>query len=321
MSKSYTIDLHMHTQISDGKASPVETVDFAAEMGLKKICLTDHNALHPTYDKLREYARTKDIEVLPFSGCEASVVYYEKDKPLFVFHMLVYGDDDAIRDERFISAVSGYFDRSVEVAKKQYECLKRSGVDLSWDEMFIYDKDIAPIEKMDKESEDHIAKCLAKKFGITIEEVWERYGEELTPPHYGGAQNLLHMAKHADVSELIKLANELGLVTVIAHPTWIDTVFECDAHLATREGKAAMIRRLRELGLDGIEVSHQLIKEDAIDHYTALAEELGMITTGGSDYHAEEDYGRHLTEYGVTEEGLQKLCDLIAKKRANALNK
>ena len=316
MNEHYTIDLHMHTQISDGKESPVEVVNKASEVGLKKICLADHNSLHPCYDKLREYAKTKGVEVLPFSGCEASVVYYEEDKPLFMFHMLVYGDDEAIRDERFVSAVSGYFDRSVEIAKKQYECLKKSGVDLSWDEIFIYDKDIAPIEKMDKVSEDHIAKHLAKKFGITMEEVRERYGEELSHPRYGAAENLLHMAKHADAVELIKLANELGLVTVVAHPRWIDAAFECDAHLATREGKGAMIRRLHEAGLDGIEVCHQLVHDEDKVFFTALAEELGLITTGGSDYHAEEDYGSHLTEFGVTEEGLKKLCDRIALKKA-----
>ena len=95
MNEHYTIDLHMHTQISDGKESPVEVVNKASEVGLKKICLADHNSLHPCYDKLREYAKTKGVEVLPFSGCEASVVYYEEDKPLFMFHMLVYGDDEA----------------------------------------------------------------------------------------------------------------------------------------------------------------------------------------------------------------------------------
>ena len=77
-----------------------------------------------------------------------------------------------------------------------------------------------------------------------------------------------------------------------------------------------MIRRLHEAGLDGIEVCHQLVHDEDKVFFTALAEELELITTGGSDYHAEEDYGSHLTEFGVTEEGLKKLCDRIALKKA-----
>lgn len=321
MDERYTIDLHMHTQISDGKESPVEVVNKAAEVGLEKICLTDHNAVHPSYDKLREYAKTKGVEVLPFSGCEASVVYYENGKPIYLFHMLVYGDDKAIRDERFTSAVGSYYNRSLEVATKQYECLKKSGVDISWDEMFMYDTDIAPIEKLDKESEDHIAKCLAKKLNISIDEVFEKYGKELEHPEFTSRKWMLHLSQHADAVELISLANELGLVTVVAHPRWIDVVFDCDKHRKTNEEKAKLIRCLREAGLDGIEVCHQLVHDEDKVFFTELAEELGMITTGGSDYHAEEDYGSHLTEFGVSEEGLKKLCDLMDKKKAKATGK
>ena len=314
MKEFYEIDLHMHSMLSDGKETPVEVVNKAAEVGLKKICLTDHNSLHPNYDKLREYAKTKGVEVLPFSGCEASVVYYDNDKPLFTFHLLVYGDDEKIRDPRILESIGHYYDRNNALTYKEIEDLNAAGYEITSDEVLLYDMDIAPMEKVDKGSERHIIKCMAKKLGISYEEADAMLDKYHTPFLYNRKEWVRQISVMPDVTEFISLANSLGLITVVAHPTWIDGVFECDKHLETRERKAEMIRELRDYGLDGIEVCHEMVNEADKAFYTALADELGLITTGGSDYHAEEDYGIHLTEYGVNEDGLKRLTDRLEQK-------
>ncbi len=81
MADKYTIDLHLHTMLSDGAKTPCQVVDSAAAAGLKKICLTDHDCLHMNYGRLREYARGKGVTVLPFSGVEVNTIYFEGEKP------------------------------------------------------------------------------------------------------------------------------------------------------------------------------------------------------------------------------------------------
>ena len=88
MLNEYSIDLHMHSELSDGKESPVQVIDMAAKVGLKKIVLCDHNALHPSFEKLQKYGASRGVE-LPFMGCEVTTVYYRDRFPLAMFHMLL----------------------------------------------------------------------------------------------------------------------------------------------------------------------------------------------------------------------------------------
>lgn len=319
MNKKYTIDLHMHTMLSDGKETPVEVINTAKGFGLKKLVMTDHNTLHPNMDKLRAYAASQGIEI-PFSGCEASVAYYnEKGDIEATFHMLVYGEDDLIRDSRFIEAVGHYNDPYNEETMRELKRFNDAGYELSFEEAFLYDCDIAPMEKHDKGSERHLIKCLAKKLGRPYSEVEAEVEHLHTPREYNGRSWLYQIALMPNAKELISLCRSLGLVTVMAHPQWIDEApFISTQDLLGRDKIEELIRDLREHGLDGIEVSHQMNDVDFAERLRELADELGMLTTGGSDYHAEEDYGQHVTEYGVTEEEFARLESLVHERAAEA---
>ena len=317
MEKVYSIDLHMHSTISDGRESPVEVIHTAERVGLKKICLTDHDCIHTNYDKLREYAKTRGVEVLPFMGCEVNTMYFEGEKPLLTVHMLVFGKDENMRDERFISMINKYFSHTNEIALRQFERLPEIDVDLSYDDVFLLDPDIAPVYKNDMYSASHVMKCAAAKLGVPADELRGKY-PDLFPYNYPSRSVYLkRIADMPDTVELIELANKLGLVTVMAHPSWIEEFWECDKHLRTNERAEAIVRDLAKFGLDGLEVSHQEVDADgATELMYSLADELGLITTGGSDYHAQPNYGYHLTEYGATEEELQILTAKIEEKAA-----
>ena len=319
MNKKYTIDLHMHTMLSDGKESPVETINTAKGFGLTKLVMTDHNTLHPNMDKLRAYAASQGIEI-PFSGCEASVAYYnEKGDIEATFHMLVYGEDDLIRDSRFIEAVGHYNDPYNEETMRELKRFNDAGYELSFEEAFLYDCDIAPMEKHDKGSERHLIKCLAKKLGRPYSEVEAEVEHLHTPREYNGRSWLYQIALMPDAKELIGLCRSLGLVTIMAHPQWIEHApYASNTDWLPCERAMEIIRDLHACGLDGLEASHQMNFDSFPETLRSMAAELGMLTTGGSDYHAEEDYGQHVTEYGVTEEEFARLESLVHERAAEA---
>ncbi len=313
MLNEYSIDLHMHSELSDGKESPVQVIDMAAEIGLKKIVLCDHNALHPSFEKLQKYGASRGVE-LPFMGCEVTTVYYRDRFPLAVFHMLVYGEEKNINVPEFKEAVGHYDDRFNKAALRNLRRLIAAGAPVTFDDAFIFDRDIAPMEKSAKYSDDRIIKCVAEKQGISIDEAKEKYADCLEEYVYGSRGWMSQLGVMPDAAELVRLARRLGLVTVVAHPTWMDGAFYDEAYDPKDETKMEIIRDLRRYGLDGIETCHQQVESEARAKYEALAAELGMITTGGSDYHAEADYGQYVTEYGVTEEGFEKLARLVKER-------
>ena len=321
MNKKYTIDLHMHTMLSDGKETPVEVINSARDFGLKKIIMADHNTLHPNMDKLRAYAESQGIE-MPFSGCEASVAYYnENDDIEGTFHMLVYGEDDLIRDPRFIEAVGHFNDPYNAVTLAELKRFNDAGYDLSFEEAFVFDTDIAPMEKHDKGSERHLIKCVAKKQSRPYAEV----EAELEPLHvcreYTGRTWLQQIALMPNAKELIALCRSLGLVTVMAHPMWVDHApFISTQDWLPCERVMEIVRDLHSHGLDGVEVSHQMNFDSFPETLRGMAKELDMLTTGGSDYHAEEDYGQHVTEYGVTEEEFARLEAIVHERAAEFRN-
>ena len=316
MLNEYSIDLHMHSQLSDGKETPVEVVNKAAEVGLKKIVLCDHNVVHPNYDKLRTYAETKGVE-LPFMGCEATVAFFYDRTPAASFHMLVYGEDDLIKSPEFTAAVGRFDEFQNKTAMRELRKLVIAGAPISYEDAFIFDRDIAPFEKAEKYTEGHLFKCVAKNLGVTEDEARAKYKDCEETYFYGKFGWLHQLSVMPDACELIALARRLGLVTVVAHPTWMDCPFLIGEEL-TFDQKADMIRIMRDCGLDGIETCHEMLNAEERAQYEALADELGLITTGGSDYHAEEDYGRHLTEYGASEEKFAALAALVHARAREA---
>ncbi|MCQ2457055.1 MAG: hypothetical protein MJ096_06855, partial [Clostridia bacterium] len=131
-------------------------------------------------------------------------------------------------------------------------------------------------------------------------------------PEWGDDVNI-----RPDVREVIEIAHEAGLVCVMAHPFWVDLVRQSTDEKEIYSMLSESIRDLRSFGLDGLEASHLTSKHEGQTEYLrALAAELGMITTGGSDYHGEPGgWGSDLGTYGVCEEELEKLVSLCEKKQ------
>ncbi|MCB8902957.1 MULTISPECIES: PHP domain-containing protein [unclassified Streptomyces] len=246
------IDLHTHSTASDGTDSPAELVRNAAAAGLDVVALTDH-------DTTRGHAEA--IAALPegltlVTGAELSC---RVDG--IGLHMLAYlfdPEEPALLAERELVR-----DDRVPRARAMVGKLQELGVPVTWEQ-------VARIAGDGSLGRPHVAEALVE-LGV-VPDVSGAF-----TPEWLADGGRAYVEKHElDPIDAIRLVKAAGGVTVFAHP------------LAVKRGQVlpeASIARLAEAGLDGIEVDHMDHDEATRARLRGLAKELGLLTTGSSDYH------------------------------------
>ena len=246
------IDLHTHSTASDGTDTPAELVRGAAAAGLDVVALTDH-------DSTRGHAEA--IAALPegltlVTGAELSC----RLDGIGV-HMLAYLFDpeepDLLAERELVR------DDRVPRARAMIAKLRELGVPITWEQ-------VARIAGDGSVGRPHIASALVD-LGV-VDSVSDAF-----TPEWLADGGRAYVEKHEmDPFEAIRLVKAAGGVTVFAHPA---------APERGRTVPESAIADLAAAGLDGIEVDH-------MDHDLAtrarlhgLADELGLLATGSSDYH------------------------------------
>ncbi|AWE52257.1 MULTISPECIES: PHP domain-containing protein [Streptomyces] len=246
------IDLHTHSTASDGTDTPAELVRHAAEAGLDVVALTDH-------DTTRGYAEA--IAALPegltlVTGAELSC---RVDG--ISMHLLAYlfdPEEPALLAERELVR-----DDRVPRAKGMVAKLNALGVPVTWEQ-------VSRIAGGGSVGRPHVASALLE-LGV-VPSVDEAFTKDWLAD--GGRA---HVEKHeTDPFEAVRLVKAAGGVTVFAHPA------------ASKRGRTvpeSTIAELAAAGLDGIEVDHMDHDAGTRARLRGLAQELGLLTTGSSDYH------------------------------------
>ncbi|GHG44382.1 PHP domain-containing protein [Streptomyces zaomyceticus] len=246
------IDLHTHSTASDGTDSPAELVRNAAAAGLDVVALTDH-------DTTRGHAEA--IAALPegltlVTGAELSC---RVDG--IGLHMLAYLFDPA--EPALLAERELVRDDRVPRARAMVGKLQELGVPVTWEQ-------VARIAGDGSLGRPHVAEALVE-LGV-VPDVSGAF-----TPEWLADGGRAYVEKHElDPVDAIRLVKAAGGVTVFAHP------------LAVKRGQVlpeASIARLAEAGLDGIEVDHMDHDEATRARLRGLAKELGLLTTGSSDYH------------------------------------
>lgn len=247
-----SIDLHIHTNCSDGVFSPREAVEYARKINLAAVSITDHDSVAGVNEALQTASKI-GIEVIP--GIELSSEILLECRKIEV-HVLGY----------FIDYKSGKLQDILEVFKKaryqralkMLDRLKKSGVGLK-DDSFVKGGGIKSVGRL------HFAKALVEeKFARSVHEAFDRYlicGRPAYVPKYS-----------ISAREAVKLILSFGGIPVIAHPY----------HTYSAEN---VIKLLVQDGLMGIEVWHIKHSASAAQKFLNLAEEFNLIITGGSDCH------------------------------------
>ena len=246
------IDLHAHSDRSDGTFTPAEVVRLAAERGLDVVALTDHD----TTDGLEEAlaaGRETGVEVVP--GVELSAEYLGTS-----IHVLCYwpdAEDPALRDE-----LRRLRDTRMRRGELMVEKLQALGLPISFER-------VRRIAGGGNIVRPHVAQAMVEA-GIvqTEKEAFDRYIAD------GGPASV---PKHAlDPVDAVGLVRGAGGVCALAHPgMWGDQTSVPDD----------LVERMAAAGMGGLEVEHCDHTPEQREYYGAVADRLSLIRTGGSDCH------------------------------------
>jgi hypothetical protein len=255
-----SVDLHAHTTASDGALSPRELVRRAARQRVGVLAITDHDSTDGLPEAMEEAAR-HGIEIVP--GLEINC-----DVPGAEIHVLGY----LVRwREAWFQQFLGE-QRAERVARvhRIVERLTELGMPLTAEEVFAICREGSP-------GRPHVAQAMVNRGHVrSVREAFDRW------LHAGGPANVPR--RRLTPVEAVRVVRRAGGVPVLAHPG-----------LAQRD---ALIPELVEAGLAGIEAYYPEHSARQIEAYRDTCRRLGLVATGGSDYHGSHT-GRATTVGGA----------------------
>jgi 3',5'-nucleoside bisphosphate phosphatase len=274
------IDLHTHSSVSDGTDAPAELVRKALAVGLDVVALTDHD----TFDGLDEaVAEGERLGVGVVRGMELSCSRRGSS-----VHVLAYGADPASPElaAEMARVRDGRLGRLAGVLRK----LAELGVPVSEAEV------MAQVGNSPSVGRPHIADALMAAGHVRDrQEAFDRFLADGGPAH-------VHRYT-IEVDRGIDLVHQAGGLAVIAHP-W----GRGREHLLPPNVLQGLVR---DHALDGIEVDHQDHDSDTRRRLRELADGLGLLATGSSDYHGtgklDHDLGCNTTDAKVFTEMQRRL--------------
>ena len=248
-------DLHIHTLYSDGVFSPEKIVDTAIDVGLQAIALTDHDNVL-SYQVAKDYLKkeNKEDKLEIIQGIEVNTLYNN-----YEIHILGYFMD--VNNSDFQNLLKIQQQARVKQTKEIISLLsKKEGIKIKFDDI---KKQVAEGGSIGR---PHIAKAITNAGGTSsVIEAYAKYIHEDSPVYV--------QRKTVTPQDAVEIIYDAGGVPVIAHPHDIDIA-------------ESLVKELMQYGLRGIEAYHRKHSPACVEYFSSMAEELGLIVTGGSDFHA-----------------------------------
>ncbi len=244
-----SIDLHLHSNASDGHYSPGDLVALAARSGLTVIALTDHDSTEGIAAALDAARNFPNLQVIP--GVEIGT-----DVPHGEVHILGYYID--YKNGDLEQTLAKLRDSRQMRATRMIAKLYNLGVDIEW-------KRVQELAGTGSVGRPHIAQAmLEKRYITTFKEAFDRYiGRD--GPAYVEREKMTP----EEAVELVVRAHGLA---VLAHPFTTPNLEE-------------LLRRLTAVGLVGIEAYYARASPEEVGRMKRLARDFKLIATGGSDFH------------------------------------
>lgn len=254
------IDLHTHSTCSDGTLTPTEVVKLAKERGLSAIALTDHDTIDGLCEAI-DAGRKYGIEVI--TGIEFSVAADTE------MHLLGLGFD------LDCPAITNILDEMIVQREKRnhivIELLKNIGIDITID-------DILAEATSRVTGRSQIAKAMLKKgYVSSIKEAFDKYLSFGKPAFVD--KNTL------SPEDAINIIHKSGGKAFLAH---LNQTGKSDEELYE------LLTHLKKCGLDGIEGYYTEYTDDMNTRYRKMAEDIGLLLSGGSDFHGTNKDGYEL---------------------------
>jgi predicted metal-dependent phosphoesterase TrpH len=267
----YEVDLHIHSTCSDGSFTPREVVELAMHKGLKAIAIADHDTVEGVAEAVAA-GEERGIEVVP--AVELSI-QNEQEKDFVELHLLGYFIDH--QDEELNDVLDRIVQARIEQKIRQIKVLQDDGIDVSVEEVFSLVRGVP--------GRPHIAEVVMRRNPGRFASKEELFAEYLTV----GGKAYTKRSFSLTLAEAIQVVVKAGGMPVLAHPGAYDKVKDIEA----------MIRRAQGIGLRGLEIAYTYNKnrphhglaaaemQALLARFKALADELGLVKTGGSDFHGE----------------------------------
>ena len=281
------IDLHTHSNASDGTDSPSELIANAISNGIGLLALTDHDTVagwSEAESALYNHPQGSSLKLV--LGSEISC----QDKDGTSIHMLGLLFD------------SNYLPLAAELEKTRDNRLTRmerivarlneAGIEITMAEVYAQKREDATLGR------PHLADALVARGHIANRD------EAFTTYLHNGSKFYINHYSPSPI-DAIRLIKEAGGVSVIAHP------------LASRSGRKvdpAIFEELVEAGLDGVEVHHRDNAESEQGELIRIAREYGLIITGASDYHGTGKMNQ-LAEFTTSPEEWERLESRARERR------
>ncbi len=249
-----TADLHTHSRYSDGTNTPRQLLELAKAAGLSAMALTDHDIL----DGLPEAAAAATelgIELVP--GLELSSAWKGREAHMLGFYL----DVSHAGFQRLLATQRrNRIDRIHQMVKK----LQHVGLAIEPSDVFAMASSEGAVGRL------HVAQALVKRGHVnTPEEAFDRYIGNNGPGFIPGSS--------LTSVEAIRAIREAGGIPVLAHPIYLKD--------------DAIIDHLASEGLLGVEAYHSSHTPDTVARYEQIAKRLGLLKTGGTDYHGSAKEG------------------------------
>ncbi|MBV8551141.1 MAG: PHP domain-containing protein [Acidobacteriaceae bacterium] len=252
------VDLHAHTNESDGSLTPAELVALGKQMDLAALAITDHDTF-AGYEKALPHARAAGLDLV--RGIELNTrLYVDGGRTHRSVHLLAYfvngepsGEFTAwLEDER-----TERRNRNKALAK----VLQANGMEVTFEEVEARGRSLA--------GRPHFARILVDKgYARSSEEAFRRYLAEDSPTYVA--------RKSKTTEEVIGIVRRANGIPVIAHPIRLGFA---------RDAERELIASFKRAGLVGLEIYHSEHPPLLQAYYHQLAKELELLPTGGSDFH------------------------------------
>ena len=247
------IDLHTHTNCSDGTDSPTQLVNKALAEGISVLAITDHDTTSG-WQSAKEALRADLSLVL---GAEISCLTTD-GVSVHMLGLLFDGEHQQMQN-----MLENTRDGRIPRAHKMIELLNAGGINISMEDV----EAVKPVGAT--LGRPHIADALVKNGVVSSRD--EAFTELL---HNNSPYYVAHLAPTPE--DAISMIRSAGGVAVIAHP------------FASHRGQvlsASDFLPLKNAGLNGIEVNHRDHNNDERTALANIARELDLVVTGASDYH------------------------------------
>ena len=246
------VDLHVHSNKSDGSFSPAQVVELACQKGLTAFALTDHDTTDGL-DEAKRAGQSLGIEVI--SGIEFSTEYHGKD--IHIVGLFIEEKSPVFQEH-----LQKFVDARIWRNQKMCRNLQEAGIDISYEKLL----ECFPDSVITR---GHYSRYLYEKGYVkSLPEAFDRYLGDHT-------KYFVPREKVTPVSAVELILSVKG-IPILAHPT---------LYGMGKDTLNTLITQLKEAGLVGMETFYSTHTPSQEREMLSLAKQFNLLSSGGSDFH------------------------------------